>query len=489
MILMPTYKLYIDGKWVSSESGKTFESLNPATERPICRFQAGNEDDINKAVEAAQKAYENWKEVPPPKRAQILYRAAELLRKNKESLAKLVTTEMGKVIKEGRGDVQEAIDTAEYFAGEGRRLFGHTTTSELKNKFSMTVRMPVGVFGLITPWNFPIGIPAWKIFPALVCGNTVVFKPSSDTPLCATKFVELLIQAGVPKGVVNLVTGSGEDAGTPLIKHKDVRGISFTGNRETGEFILKNAGIKKVGLELGGKNGIIIMPDADTGLALEGVVWGGFATAGQRCTATSRVILHDSIKEKFERVLAERARKLRLGSGLDPKTDIGPLINKAAVEKSERYTEIGKQEGAKLLIGGARPAGKGFFYKPTLFADVSPNMRIGQEEIFGPVVSLMSARNIDEAIDIMNNIKYGLSSAIYTNNINYAFKAIQKIEAGLTYINSSTVGAEVHLPFGGVKQSGFTREAGWAGLEEFSEIKTVYIDFSGKLQRAQIDID
>ena len=484
---MQTHKLFINGKWVSSESRKTFASINPVTEKPIARFQAGNGDDVNRAVEAAGKAYDDWKETPPPKRAQILYKTAELLRKNKESLARLVTTEMGKVIAEARGDVQEAIDTAEYFAAEGRRLFGHTTTSELRDKFAMTIRMPVGVFGLITPWNFPIGIPAWKIFPALVCGNSIVFKPSSDTPLCATKFVEILAQAGLPKGVINLVTGSGEDAGTPLIRHKDVRGISFTGNRETGELILKNAGIKKVGLELGGKNGIIIMPDADARLALEGVIWGGFATTGQRCTATSRVIVDESIKEKFERVLVERTRQLKLGSGLDTKTNMGPLINKRAVEKTEKYAEIGRQEGAKLLIGGERPRGRGFFYKPTIFTDTRPDMRIGQEEIFGPIISIIPAQGIDDAIDIMNKIKYGLSSAIYTKSIDSAFKAIQKIEAGLTYINSSTVGAEVHLPFGGIKQSGTAREAGIHGIDEFTEIKTVYVDYSGHLQRAQID--
>ncbi len=482
-----TYKLYIDGRWINSESRETFESLNPATEKPIGRFQAGNENDIDKAVEAAKQAYEPWRDVPPPKRAQILYRTAELLRKNKEYLAKIVSTEMGKVIEEARGDVQETIDSAEYFGGEGRRLLGHTTTSELKNKFAMTVRMPVGVFGLITPWNFPLAIPAWKIMPALVCGNTVVFKPSSDTPLCATKFVEILEKAGAPKGVVNLVTGSGENAGTPLIKHKGVRGISFTGNRETGEFILKNAGIKKTGLELGGKNGIIIMPDADLKLALDGVLWGAFGTTGQRCTACSRVIVHEEIKEKFEKNLIERTKQLKLGPGLDKKTDVGPLINRAAVEKSEKYVEIGRKEGARLLVGGERPEGKGFFYRPTVFTDTTPDMRICQEEIFGPVLSLIPVQNIEEAIEAMNNIRYGLSSAIYTTNINLAFQAIQKIEAGITYINSSTTGAEVHLPFGGVKQSGTARESGIHGIDEFSEIKTVYIDYSGRLQKAQID--
>lgn len=484
-----TYKLFIEGKWISSSSGETFPSLNPATEATIGFFQKGNGDDIEKAVRAAEKAYPRWKETPPPKRGQILYNVALLMKKRKEELSRLVTTEMGKVLSEGRGDVQEAIDTAEYFAGEGRRLFGHTTTSELPSRFSMTVRIPVGIFGLITPWNFPIAIPSWKIFPALICGNTVVFKPSSDTPLCATKLVEILQQAGVPPGVVNLVTGPGGTVGDALVTHKKVEGVSFTGNKKTGEGIIKKAGIKKVGLELGGKNGIIILPDADLPLAEEGVIWGAFGTTGQRCTAASRVIITEKVKEKFERKLVARTKKLRLGSGLLKTTDIGPLINRKAVEKTHRYTEIGKEEGAKLLVGGSQPKGKGFFYKPTLFTDVAADMRIAQEEIFGPSVSLIPVKNLDEAIEVMNSIEYGLSSAIYTRDVNAAFQAIQKIEAGLTYINSSTIGSEVHLPFGGVKGTGHTREAGIMGIDEFSHVKTVYIDYSGKLQKAQIDTD
>lgn len=480
-------KLFIDGKWVPSSSGQTFASLNPATEAPVGFFQKGNVNDVEKAVAAAEKSLDQWKKLPPPKRGQILFAAASLLRKDKERLARLVTLEMGKVLSEARGDVQEAIDTAEYFAGEGRRLFGHTTTSELPNKFAMTVRSPVGIFGVITPWNFPIAIPAWKIFPALICGNTIVFKPSSDTPLCATEFVKILIQAGVPKGVLNLVTGSGEEVGDAIVKSKNTHGISFTGHGSTGESILKKSGIKKVGLEMGGKNGIIIMPDADLSLAEEGVIWGGFGTSGQRCTAASRVIVSEKVKEKFEKNLVSRIKKLRLGPGLLPTTDVGPLINKKAVEKVHSYTEIGKKEGAKLLVGGEAPKGKGFFYKPTLFTDVSPDMRIAQEEIFGPSVSLIPVKDLDEAIEVMNSIKYGLSSAIYTNDINAAFRAIQEIEAGLTYINSSTIGSEVHLPFGGVKGSGSTREAGIHGIDEFSHVKTVYIDYSGKLQKAQID--
>jgi len=484
---IPLHKNYINGKWTPSSSGKTFESLNPATEQPIGKFQLSTAEDINDAVEAAEKAFNSWSSTPAPKRARIILKAAELLRREKQRLGKLVTTEMGKVLPEALGDVQEAIDMAEYAAGEGRRLFGRTTPSELQDKFCMSVRMPLGVVGLITPWNFPIAIPSWKILPALVCGNTVVFKPASDTPLCAIEFVKILEKAGVPKGVLNLITGSGSEVGGAIVKHKSVRAISFTGHRDTGEWIMKNAGLKKVGLELGGKNGIIVMPDADMQLAVDGIIWGGFGTAGQRCTAASRVIVNEKINPVLERKLKAGAESLRLGSGLLKTTDVGPLINKNAAEKTHKYTEIGIEEGAKLLTGGDKPKGKGFFYKPTIFTDVASDMRIAQEEIFGPVVSLIQVSSIDEAIDVVNSIEYGLSSAIYTNDIRNAFLAIQKIETGITYINASTIGAEVHLPFGGVKATGGHKEAGWAAIEEFSDEKAVYIDYSGRLQKAQID--
>jgi aldehyde dehydrogenase (NAD+) len=479
--------MYINGEWVSSDSGETFDDLNPATEESIGKFQKGNEKDINKAVDAAEDAFELWSETPAPKRGKIILKAAQLLEQNKESLARELTEEMGKILVEARGDVQEAIDTAEYMAGEGRRLLGFTTTSELKDKFAMTIKRPIGIVGLITPWNFPIAIPSWKIFPALVCGNTIVFKPSSDTPRCAIRFVEILEKAGVPKGVINLVTGPGGSTGLALAKHKKVRAISFTGHKDTGAEILKQAGIKKVGLELGGKNGIIIMDDADLKLALDGVVWGGYGTTGQRCTAASRVIIHEKVFKTFEKMLVERVKKLKLGNGLKSNIDIGPLINKAAQEKSKSYVDIGLKEGTKLLTGGEIPKMKGFFFEPTLFSNCSIDMRIAQEEIFGPVVCLISVKNLQEAIDAMNSVEYGLSSSIYTNNIRNAFKAIEKIEAGITYVNSSTIGAEIHLPFGGIKHSGTTREGGMEGINEFSETKTVYIDYSGKLQKAQID--
>jgi len=481
------YKMYINGQWLDSGSGETFTKLNPATLETIGEFQKGREMDVEAAVNAAEDLFKSWSETPAPKRGEILFKVGQLLQQNKEELAKVITQEMGKILAEARGDVQEAIDMTFLMAGEGRRLFGKTTPSELKDKFAMAVRRPLGIVGLITPWNFPIAIPAWKIMPALICGNTVVFKPSSDTPLCAIKFVEILEKAGIPKGVVNLVTGPGEVIGLHMARHKKIRAISFTGHRDTGLEILRAAGVKRTSLELGGKNPIIVMDDADLGLAVDGVIWGGYGTTGQRCTAASRVIVHENIKNEFEKMLVERIKKLRIGNGLDPNTDMGPLVNKAAQEKSKTYADLGLKEGTKLLIGGKAPNMKGFFFEPTLFTNCNINMRIAKEEIFGPIVSLISAKDLKEAIEIANSVEYGLSSSIYTKNISNAFKAIEKIEAGLTYINASTIGSEVHLPFGGVKHSGTTREGGWTAIDEFSELKTVYFDYSNRLQRAQID--
>jgi alpha-ketoglutaric semialdehyde dehydrogenase len=479
------HKNFINGKWISS-SKEYFESIDPHSKKSLGKFPNSSRKEVIQAITAAQKAYLQWKQVPAPKRGEVLLHFAQLLKQNKERLAKLMTKEMGKVLNEARGDVQEAIDIAEYMAGEGRRLFGHTTPSELKEKFCMTIRVPVGVCAIITPWNFPIAIPAWKIMPALICGNSVVFKPSSDTPLCAIEFVKLLDKAGVPKGVVNLVTGSGSEIGKILLSDDRVKAVSFTGSVETGKHIAANAGLRKVGLELGGKNPIIVMDDADLKLAVEGIIWGGFGTTGQRCTAASRVIVHKKIQKKLENALLTKIRKLKLGSGLDKKTDVGPLVNEKAVEKSKEYTEIGKREGAKLLIGGKKSKLKGAYFQPTLFTNVKPHMRIAKEEIFGPVVSIIPVKNIQEAIKVANGVEYGLSSAIYTNDIRNAFLAMKEIETGITYVNNSTIGAEVHLPFGGMKNTGNgTREAGIEGIHEFSETKTLYIDYSGKLQKAQ----
>ena len=477
--------MYINGKWVKGQN--YFSSINPATERIIAEFPSAASDDIKKAVNSAEAAYDAWKATPAPKRGLILQRVAQLLRERKEELAVIETQEMGKALAEARGDVQEAIDVFDYMAGEGRRLFGHTTTSELQDKFAMTIRIPTGICSLITPWNFPIAIPAWKISAALICGNTVVFKPSSDTPLSAMKLVEIIEKAGIPPGVVNFVTGSGKELGKELVSNKKIRCISFTGSKETGEWITQNAGLKKVGLELGGKNGIIIMDDANLRLAAEGVTWGAFGTTGQRCTAASRVIVNAKVKNKFEKMLCAKANALRLGDGLKKTTDIGPLVNKSALEKTVEYVSIGKNEGAKLICGGKRTGLKGYFFEPTIFTNVQPDMRIAQEEIFGPILSVIEVKSLDEAIDVMNKIEYGLSSSIYTQDINKAMAAVEQIEAGITYVNSSTIGAEVHLPFGGVKQTGHGREGGILGIDEFSEMKTVYIDYSDRLQKAQID--
>jgi aldehyde dehydrogenase (NAD+) len=488
--MVQKYKMYINGEWTESSSGETFTRSNPAkTDELIGEFQKGNEKDVKRAIDAAEDAFEKWSSLPPPKRGEILLKAARILEEQKDDWARTLTWEMGKVLVEGRGDIQEAIDMAYYMAAEGRRLFGYTTTSELKDKFAMTVRKPIGVCGLITPWNFPFAIPAWKLMPALICGNTVVFKPSSDTPLCAIRIVEILEKAGIPPGVVNMVTGPGSTVGMSIVKNPKVRAISFTGHKDTGATILKEAGIKKVSLELGGKNPIIVMDDADIDLAVDGILWGAFGTTGQRCTAASRVIVHNKIKAKLERELLKRTKKLKLGQGLDEKTDVGPLVNKAAQDKVKMYVNIGKKEGAKLLIGGKIPKMDGWFFEPTVFTNCSIDMRISQEEIFGPVLSILSAKDLKEAIKIANSVEYGLSTSIYTNNVRNAFVAIDKLEAGLTYVNASTIGSEVHLPFGGVKSTGNTREGGIQGIDEFSETKTVYIDYSGKLQRAQIDIE
>src|SRR5215831_14196144 len=488
------FQNYIDGEWLDSASGETFESTSPATGDMIGAFPKSNAEDVDRAVAAAKDAFEDWRLVPAPKRGEILYRFANLLIDEKEALTDLMSREMGKVKAEAGGDVQEAIDMSLYMAGEGRRLFGHTTPSELPDKFNMSVRQPIGVVGVITPWNFPIAIPSWKIAPALVCGNTVVFKPATDTPLLGERFVELLAEAGVPAGVVNIVHGGGGAVGDRLVRHPDVPVITLTGSRETGVEVLRNAAenLKHVHLELGGKNAIIVLDDADLDLAVEGIVWSAFGTSGQRCTAASRVIVQDGAYEELQKRLVGAAEKLRLGPGWEEGVDVGPVINQGALEKIHSYTGIGQNEGAKLLTGGevasGNGLGEGHFYRPTIFGDVDPGMRIAQEEIFGPTTALIRVKDIDEAVRVSNGIEFGLSSSIFTRDVNKAFRAMRDLEAGITYINAGTIGAEVHLPFGGVKGTGNGhREAGQAALDVFTEWKSIYVDYSGKLQKAQID--
>ncbi len=488
---------YINGKWKASSSGETFENINPANhDEVVGRFQKSNKKDVNEAISAAEEALPQWRATPAPKRGEILFKVAELLLQQKESLAQDMTREMGKVIGETRGDVQEAIDLTYYTAGEGRRLLGETVPSELKNKFCMSVRMPVGIVSAITPWNFPIAIPSWKLVPALVCGNTVVIKPATDTPLSVVNFVKVCEKAGLPLGVLNLVTGSGSEVGTPMTEHDKVNLVSFTGSTDTGAVIASSCAknMKQYSLEMGGKNAIIVMDDADLDLAVEGVIFGAFGTTGQRCTACSRVIAHKKIVKKLTEMLVTRAKTLKLGDGLKPKTDVGPLINESQRTKVDNYVQIGKNEGAKLVTGGNPATGKdcknGSFYQPTIFADVAHKMRIAQEEIFGPVVAIIPCNSFEQAVKIVNDSKFGLSSAIYTRDVNRAFKAIETLDTGITYINASTIGAEIQLPFGGTKGTGNGhREAGTAALEIFSEWKSVYVDYSGTLQKAQIEHD
>ena len=490
---MPTQN-YIGGKWVGATQGATFESRNPATGEILGELPRSTVEDVHRAVDAAAAAFEMWRKTPAPKRGEILFRAAHMFVERKEELSRLVTQEMGKVIAEGRGDVQEMIDMTYYMAGEGRRLLGFTAPSELQNKAAMALREPVGVVASITPWNFPLAIPSWKIMPALIAGNTVVFKPAEDTSVLATRLVEILEEAGLPGGVLNLVIGYGSEIGDALVTNPKVDLISFTGSTATGKRVAVNAAqnLKRVSLEMGGKNAIIVMDDADLDLAVEGIIWSAFGTSGQRCTAASRLIVQKGIRKQLTERLLERIEKLRLGNGLNPETNIGPVINQKALDKIHSYTEIGKQEGARLLTGGqiAHENGldRGYFYCPTLFDNVNPNMRIAQEEIFGPVTAIIEVATLEEAIKVNNATTFGLSSSIFTSNVNAAFTAIRDIASGLVYINAGTIGAEIHLPFGGTRGTGNGhREAGMAALEVFTEWKTVFVDYSGKLQRAQID--
>lgn len=485
----------INGKWVDAKSGRTFENRNPANwDEVIGTFPKSGKEDVDEAVKAARAAFEKWRLVPAPKRGDIMRRVGDLMVERKEELARQMTREMGKVLAETRGDVQEGIDTAYYASSEGRRLFGHTVPSELPNKFNMAMRVPIGVAGVVTPWNFPMAIPTWKIFPALLCGNTVVFKPASDTPATATSLVEILLDAGVPEGVVNIVHGGGGEVGMGIVGHPDVDLVSFTGSTGVGKKIseVASATLKRVSLELGGKNAQLVMDDADLHLALEGVVWGAFGTTGQRCTATSRLLLHENIFDTFMKMLVDRVGKLKLGDGLLEGIDVGPCVNQGQQDTVKSYVEIGLQEGATLACGGAVPRdaalAKGWFHEPTIFVGVQPHHRIAREEIFGPVLSVIKIRSLDEGIRVMNDTIYGLSSSVYTKNINDAYTAIRDIQAGITYINAPTIGAEAHMPFGGVKQTGNGhREGGWTVYDFFSEWKTVYVDYSGGLQRAQID--
>lgn len=489
-------KNYINGKWADSVTGRTLERRNPAnTKEIITIFPRSNAQDVDNAVKAGRAALESWSRTPAPKRAHYLFKAAQILESRKDDLGKVVTREMGKILPEGLGDVQEAIDMCYYMAGEGRRLQGETVPSELANKDAKTIREPLGVVGLITPWNFPIAIPSWKIAPALVCGNTVVFKPSQFTPLCATKFVEIFAEAGIPPGVLNLVHGAGNEVGDAIVRHRGIDAVSFTGSSSIGRKVQETCSLtgKGCAAEMGGKNAIIVMDDANLELAVDGALWGGFGTTGQRCTAASRIIIHEKVFDKFVKQLVARAKKLKLGNGLDKNTDVGPVVNDEQYKKVLDYIEVGKREGAKLLTGGkaAKAKEKGYFIEPTIFIS-KPGARIEQEEIFGPVVTLIKVKNYEEAIRVANGTKYGLVSSIYTQDVNISARAEKDLNTGIVYINAPTIGAEVHLPFGGAKASGSGHpEAGGRGgaIDFYSRIKVIYRDYSGRLQRAQIDVN
>ena len=492
-----TFKNFIGGQWVAPATGAYFENRNPADRDDIIGcFPRSGPDDVARAVASAQRGFAQWSKTPAPVRGDVLHRVGDLLVERKDTIARAMTREMGKVLAETRGDVQEGIDTAHYAHTEGRRLFGRTVPSELRNKWAMSFRRPIGVAGLITPFNFPLAIPTWKMFPALLCGNAVIFKPAEDVPHTAHLLVELLLEAGLPPEVVQLVHGEGSVVGRAMVEHPDVPVISFTGSTETGAIIGATCGRmhKRLSLEMGGKNAMIVMDDADLDLALEGVLWGAFGTTGQRCTATSRLIVHERVHDRLLQMLCDRAARLRLGPGLDERTDVGPLINEGALQKVEYYVGVARQDGARVLIGGERATGagleRGWFYQPTVVAGVAPGMRVEQQEIFGPVLAVIKVASLDEAIRVNNDVPYGLSSSLYTRDVNAAFRAMGELDTGITYVNAPTIGAEAHLPFGGVKQTGNGhREGGWEVYDFYSETKVVYVDFSGKLQRAQIDTE
>ena len=492
---MKTFNNFVAGKWQAPLTGEYFENRNPANwDDVIGQFPLSGKTDVEVAVASAKKGFAAWRATPAPARGDVLRAVGDLMAKRKEEIADLMTREMGKPLQETRGDVQEGIDTAYYAASEGRRLFGHTVPSELRNKWAMSFRRPIGIAGLITPFNFPMAIPTWKMFPALTCGNAVILKPAEDVPHTSTVLVEILLEAGLPPEVIQLVHGLGETVGKAIVEHPDIPLISFTGSTETGRIVGETCGRmhKRLSLEMGGKNAMIVMDDADLDLALDGVLWGAFGTTGQRCTATSRLLVQSGVHDEMVSKLVDRARSMKLGDGRAKGTDVGPLVNQGSLDKVAKYVDIGVAEGADLLTGGKRAQGKGlgngFFFEPTIFARVEQGMRVEQEEIFGPVLSVVRFKSTDEAFAINNGVKYGLSSSVYTRDVNVAFRALNELDNGITYINAPTIGAEAHLPFGGVKQTGNGhREGGWEVYEFYSETKVGYLDFSGQLQRAQID--
>jgi aldehyde dehydrogenase (NAD+) len=484
----------IGGKWVPSRTGRMFPNTNPATGGALGQFPDSGPDDLDDAVKAARGAMRDWQLTPAPKRGELLFRLGALIAQKKEDLARAATREMGKILIETRGDVQEGVDMAYLAAGEGRRLYGVTTPSEMPNKWAMSVRVPVGVVGVITAWNFPFAVPTWKIFPALLAGNTVVFKPSEETPEMGWQLAKLFEEVGLPAGVFNVVHGNGPNVGWPMVQHPGVDVLSFTGSNAVGTKIATEGARlgKRVSLEMGGKNAVIVLADADLSLAANAVAWGAFGTTGQRCTATSRVIVHERVHDELVKLVTQRAQALKLGDGLLDGVEMGPLVNARQLERVSGYMKVGADEGAKVAAGGARASGagldQGYFFQPTVLTDVRPDMRVAQEEIFGPVVGFVKVKSLEEAIAVNNATPFGLSSSIFTANVNAAFTAMRDLTTGIVYVNHGTTGAETHLPFGGTRGTGNGhREAGHTMLDAFTEWKSVYVDFSGKVQRAQID--
>ncbi|MBO0790818.1 MAG: aldehyde dehydrogenase family protein [Ktedonobacteraceae bacterium] len=482
------YHNFIGGQWKRARSGETFISTNPArTSEIIGYYQKSGVEDLEDAVAVAHQAQPSWEAIPAPVRGEIFYRAARMMEERQEELAQFMTREMGKILKETRGDIQTAIDVAKFIAGEGRRAEGETFPSALPDKLCLTLRHPIGIIGIITPWNFPMAIPAWKTLPALLAGNAVILKPASDTPLLALKLAEILQEAGLPAGTFNVITGPGGTLGDALARHRGVNMISLTGSTEVGRRVAEMCGcdLRRCSLELGGKNAVIILDDGDLDLAAESITWAAFGTTGQRCTATSRVIVQRGALKGFTERLTAAAEKLRVGNGLNPDCEMGPLVNMGRVNAVHEYTAIGKREGAKLIAGGEAlregEYSEGAFYKPTIFTDVLPEMRIAREEIFGPFVSIIPVDTYEAAINVANSTEYGLSTAIFTESSCLVFRAMREIESGLVYVNSGTTGSEIHLPFGGMKASGNGyRELGSISVDDFSETKSIFICYPEK---------
>lgn len=490
-----SFKNYINGEWVDSVSGKTFENRNPSNiEELLGLFPRSTKEDVDRAVSAARSAFDEWKNMPPPERGKILYEAGRVMASRKRELAEVISRENGKTVNGAMGDVQSGIDMANYAGGEGRRLFGKTAHSGLKKRFAMTKRYPVGVVGIITSWNFPMAIACWKTFPALLCGNALVLKSEENTPETAVHFVKILEEAGLPKGVVNLIHGFGPEAGEALTLHPGISMVSFTGSSAIGKIIGRNCAgrLAKTSLELGGKNAVIVMEDADIELSVDGVVCGAFSISGQRCTATSRLIVHASVYDTFLEKLLERTKRLKVGPGSDETADVTPLISRKQLERVVGYLERAKKEGAKILMGGEQLRGgvydKGFYIAPTIIDHVTPEMEISCEEVFGPVLVVFKADSYEDAIRLHNASPYGLSTSLFTKDVNKAFSFFDDAETGVCYINAPTFGSEPHMPFGGLKNSGLGyREAGWAAIEAFSEVKTLYVDYSAKIQNVQFE--